>query len=65
MGVIYSLTQKAEWKGVSRKRIRNILCLVQLISKNIIGKLQDIVGRRDEFKDESDRLFHREYERYT
>jgi hypothetical protein len=36
----------------------------QIIYKNIYEKLLDLQKRRDEFKDESERLFLQEYEKY-
>jgi len=36
----------------------------QIICKNIFEKLQGLKGRRQEFKDESERLYLQEYERY-
>lgn len=36
----------------------------QIIYKNVYEKLVDLQKRRAEFKDESERLFHREYENY-
>lgn len=36
----------------------------QIIYKNICEKLLDLQQRRDEFKDESERLFLQEYEKY-
>jgi len=36
----------------------------QIIYKNVYEKLVDLQKRRAEFKDESERLFHTEYEKY-
>ncbi len=36
----------------------------QIIYKSIFGKLQELKERRKEFKDDSDRLYLSEYERY-
>jgi hypothetical protein len=36
----------------------------QIIYKNIFLKLRELRGRRQEFRDESSRLFLKEYERY-
>ncbi len=37
----------------------------QIIYKSIYEKLSDLRRRRDEFKDESERLFLQEYEKYN
>jgi len=37
----------------------------QIIYKSIYEKLTDLNGRKDEFKDESERLFLTEYEKYN
>ena len=36
----------------------------QIVYKSIFEKLKGLAERRDEFKDESDRLYLQEYERY-
>lgn len=36
----------------------------QIIYKNVYEKLVDLQKRRAEFKDEAERLFHTEYEKY-
>lgn len=58
-----SLVEEVEFDEYDTELLKNKAH--QIIYKSILEKLEDLVGRRDEFKDESDRLFHREYERYT
>lgn len=36
----------------------------RVIYKNIVAKLQDLANRRQEYKDESEALFQKEYDRY-
>lgn len=36
----------------------------QILYKNISEKIKDLYQKKDDFKDESDRLFLKEYERY-
>lgn len=37
----------------------------QIVYKSIYEKLSELEERKDEFKDESKRLYHEEYERYN
>jgi Na+-transporting NADH:ubiquinone oxidoreductase subunit NqrA len=37
----------------------------RIIYRNILEKLQDLASRRQEFKDESDKWYEKEYERYA
>ncbi|QDT66901.1 hypothetical protein [Calycomorphotria hydatis] len=37
----------------------------QIIYKSLFDKLEDLIVRRDEFVDESERLYLEEYEKYT
>lgn len=37
----------------------------RIVYKNVLEKLQDLALRRQEFKDESDQLYEKEYERYS
>lgn len=36
----------------------------RVIYKNVVAKLQDLANRRQEYKDESEALFQKEYDRY-
>lgn len=36
----------------------------RVIYKNIVAKLRDLTSRRQEFKDESEALFQKEFDRY-
>ncbi|RJG15651.1 hypothetical protein [Massilia cavernae] len=37
----------------------------RIVYKNILEKLQDLASRRQEFKDESDNWYEKEFERYA
>lgn len=37
----------------------------RIVYRNILEKLQDLASRRQEFKDESDKWYEKEYERYA
>jgi hypothetical protein len=37
----------------------------QIVYKSVVQKLQDLRGRKQEFIDESERLFLKEYEKYS
>ena len=37
----------------------------RIVYKNIAEKLQNLAGRRQEYKDESEKLFQKEYDKYS
>jgi hypothetical protein len=57
-----TLEEDVEFDEYSEEKIKNQAH--QIIYKSIREKLLDLKRRKDEFKDESERLFLQEYEKY-
>lgn len=36
----------------------------RIVYKNIVGKLHDLIGRKQEYRDESEKLFQNEFDKY-
>jgi len=60
--VEHTLVDEVEFDEYNADTIKNKAH--QIIYKNLYDKLVELESRKSEFKDESNRLFHREYERY-
>ena len=61
--VTWTLDEKeAEFDAYDENAIKNPAH--QIVYKSVVQKLQDLRGRKQEFIDESERLFLKEYEKY-